>query len=234
MKKTIVILHGWSLSGDRYQAIKKIFEKKNYSVFVPDLPGFGKEKLTKKIMYIDDYIEYILDFLKKNDLKKIILIGHSFGARIGAKLAAKYPGMVEKLILTGAPLIKQKISFRKKIILFPAKAIKKIFNLDHIPNRLRKILYSLLGEWDYYKADNDIKETFKAIIAEDIAKSLSFIRVPTLVIWGEKDKFVPKSLGNQITKKIANSNYVEIPDATHKLPYEKPEIFAKEVLKFIG
>src|SRR5438270_12888927 len=106
MKYPIVILHGWRLTGSRYKDIQELFQKKGFTVYAPDLPGSADVKLTKEVMRIDDYIDFVLDFLKEHKIKKIILIGHSFGGRVAAKFAGRHPGIVEKLILTGAPLIK--------------------------------------------------------------------------------------------------------------------------------
>lgn len=229
MTKTIVILHGWRLTGQKYQNIQKIFEQHGFTVYSPDLPGSGSEKLTKPIMKIDDYIDFVVDYFQKHTIKKAIVIGHSFGGRVGAKLAATHPELVEKLILTGAPLIKQQLPFRKKVLVYFAKFVKKIV----IAKKMRKLLYYILGEWDYYKTTPEIRETFKAIIAEDIAPNLSQITVPTCIIWGGEDTFVGKSLGRQIASQIPGSTYKEIPHATHKLPYEYPEKFAGSVLSWV-
>jgi len=233
MKLPIVILHGWRKSGNDYSEIKSIFEKHNYAVFVPDMPGAGEEKLIKPVMHINDYISFILEFLKNHKLTKIILIGHSFGGRVAAKLTAQYPEIVDKLILTGAPLIKQRLTLKNSIIMFLAQIMKKFSLISSGTERMRKVLYYLLGEWDYYKAPPEIRETFKAIIAEDISPNLSNIFVPTLVLWGENDTFVSKKIGKEITRRIPTAKYIEIPGATHALPYKMPEKFAEEVLKFI-
>src|SRR5437868_1870950 len=103
MKSPILILHGWGKTGSAYSAIQKLFEEKGYEVFAPNLPGFGSESLVKPVMNIDDYAEWVIEYLKKKKRKKVILIGHSFGGRISAKLTAFHPELVEKLILTGAP-----------------------------------------------------------------------------------------------------------------------------------
>ncbi len=208
-------------------------EKENYKVFSPDLPGFGKQQLTKSIMEINDYVMFVLDFLKKNSIKKAIFLCHSFGGRVGAKLAANYPQYVEKLVLTGTPLIKQKLSVKKKILSKAARIVKKSMLTAFGEKRMRKVLYYILGEWDYYKLDPQLKETFKKVIAEDISPNLIHITAPTLVIWGEKDTFVKPAIGEKITQKIPHALYKEIPNASHKLPYEYPALFAEEVIQFL-
>ena len=233
-RASIVILHGWRKSGTDYSQIKKIFEQKGYSVFAPDLPGFGKEPIGRKVMRIDDYVLFVKTYFKNHHISQAVLIGHSFGGRVAAKFTSENPGLVSHLIVTGAPLIKQPLSFKKMLIMLPAKAGKLV--LDKVPviaKNARKVLYYMLGEWDYYKATPEIKETFKAVIAEDLVGVLPKISVPTLVLWGEKDTFVSTRIGKQISKNVKNATYKEIPDASHKLPYESPSVFAQAVLQFI-
>ncbi|MDE2025985.1 MAG: alpha/beta hydrolase [Patescibacteria group bacterium] len=235
MKTPIVILHGWRKTGSDYTEIRKIFEKKGYSVFAPDLPGFGTEPLGKAVMHIDDYVAFVKTFFEKRHITKAVLIGHSFGGRVAAKFSSENSKLVKALILTGAPLIKQPLSVKKKIITFPVRAGKKIVaGVPFLEDRARKMLYYLLGEWDYYKATPEIRETFKSVIAEDVAPVLPNISVPTLVLWGENDTFVPKMVGKYIAERVKNGIYKVIPGTTHKLPYESPSLFAEAVLQFIS
>src|SRR5260221_8520951 len=113
MKYPIVILHGWRLSGSRYNEIQGIFQKKRITVYVPDLPGFGNEKLGQETKNLQSYVDFVWQFFHDHNITKAIIIGHSFGGRIAAKFTALHPKMVEKLILTGAPLIKHPLAPRK-------------------------------------------------------------------------------------------------------------------------
>lgn len=236
MKKIIIVLHGWgtTLSGDRYHELKKLLEAKGHTVFTPDLPGFGKETLQKKVMVLDDYVSFVHAFMKKHTIKNAIIIGHSFGGRIGAKLAVKYPELVEKLILTGAPLIKRKLSLKKKIAYLAAKTGKRALSLfpEKLQQLSKKVLYRSIDEWDYYKAQ-ELKETFKAIIGEDLSVVLPKISVPTTVIWGGNDTFVPLVDGEEIAKRIKNAKFVVVENATHRLPYEHPVLFFKALVPSI-
>jgi len=65
MKKTILILHGWGVNGEKYQIIVGMLKEKGWVAFSPDLPGFGKEKLLKRTMNVDDYVDFVRDFIRK-------------------------------------------------------------------------------------------------------------------------------------------------------------------------
>ena len=228
MTQTIVILHGWGISGEKYHAIKDIFEKDGYHVIAPDFPGFGKTPLEKEEMHLDDYVRFLEDYLEKRIKDSVILIGHSFGGRVAAKFSAKNPKKVKALILTGAPLIKKPLSFKKQVIQMIAKNTKKLIP-SFLEETIRKNTYRFLGEWDYYKA-GQLKKTLRNILAEDILPSLSHIKAPTLIIWGEEDTFVSLTIGKEISKKITGAKLEVVENGTHKLPYENPTIFAEKVL----
>lgn len=236
MTNTILILHGWAkdMSGSRYVELSKALSKRGFTVFAPDLPGFGKEKLIKKTMTVSDYVEFVKQFMDKKDIKKAIVIGHSFGGRIGVKLAVDYPSYVKKLVLSGSPLIRQEISLKKRIAVFIGMIGKRVFSIlsSNIQRKAAKILYFFIGEWDYYKAGN-LQETFKSIVSEDLSKLLSKVKAPTLVIWGEQDAFVPVHIGREISQKIPDSQLVVVPRATHRFPYENPLLFVVSIENFL-
>lgn len=234
MKSPILILHGWGKTGAAYSEIQKLFEKRGYSVFAPDLPGFGAEKMSKPVMDVDDYVAWVLAYLRRNKLKKVILIGHSFGGRIGAKLTAFDSELVEKLILTGAPLIRRPLTIKKKILVAVSSTGKKMFVYGPAPltKAMRYVLYRVIGEWDYYKA-NTLRETLTNIVNEDLFPVLHKITRPTLLVWGGNEITVPVKDAEDIAKEIPHAKLMIVPDATHKLPYENPKAFADAVLDFL-
>jgi len=71
-KIPIVLLHGWGVSSDKYlELIKKLYSILNtqYSILVPDLPGFGKSEEPKDNWKLDDYVEFVDEFIKKTSRK---------------------------------------------------------------------------------------------------------------------------------------------------------------------
>lgn len=227
-KPTILILHGWGVNGDTYHEIKTLLKEEGFPVFSPDLPGFGKEPLRKKVMMLNDYVEFVKDFIKKNIDGEYIIIAHSFGGRIASLLCAENPNSLRGLVLTGAAGIKHPLSFRSKTAFFLAKYAGWVKS-----NLLRKLLYRFVGEFDYYKAGK-LKKTFQNVIAQDLTECLSRIAVPTLIVWGENDMVIPISDAETMKNLIPKSNLIVIKNAGHKLPYEMPEIFVDAINGFLN
>ncbi len=239
MKKqtvSIILLHGWSITmtGDRYREAKHLLERDGWTVYTPDLPGFGKEALRGESMSLDDYVQFVHDFMQKKKISKAIFIGHSFGGRIAAKLAVTYPALVQKLIICSSPLIKGRVSVKKQLLAAVAKVGKQVMCVfpTSVQKGARKLLYASINEWDYYKAD-ELRETFLRIINEDLLPVLGRITTKTLIIWGENDTFVPLSQGRAITAAIPGAVLVTVANTGHKLPYEQPVAFVGAIEKFL-
>ena len=74
----------------------------------------------------------------------------------------------------------------------------------------------------------------KKIIKEDLSEDLEKIKIPTFIIWGEKDKIKKLKEGKEINRKIKNSVLKVISGAGHSPHLEKPELLTKEILSFLS
>lgn len=233
MNKTVIILHGWGLNGSYYAKLVNLIEENRYKVYSLDLPGFGKEPLIKESMTLDDYVEFIHNFIESKKISNPIFIGHSFGGRVAIKYTWKYQSQVSKLILTGVPVIRH-MTIKKKIGFIVAVLGGIIFKRlpNNIGNFLRKILYFFLGEWDYYKA-GPLKQVFKNIIDEDLHQYLKTIKTPTLLVWGMDDELTPSSDVEKIKKINHSIKSIILPNIGHKLPYESPNVFFESIKSFL-
>lgn len=238
MKETIVILHGWGslVTGEnRFGTVKKLLELKGYRVFTPDLPGFGSNLLRKDALYFEDYVFFVKNFIEKNKLKNVVLIGHSFGGRVAIRFTSLYSKMVGKLILVSASGIPHTLSLKKKTVYIFTKILRPIFAFRPFSPLyifFRKLIYRYIGEMDYYTADN-LQTTFKNIYQESIIGDLPKIIIPTLIIWGEKDTMTPVDDGKLMHKMITKSKFIIVKNAKHKFPYERPEQFAIYITDFL-
>lgn len=240
---SIILLHGWGIDGTRYKEVKKLLSEKEYTVYTPDLPGFGSNIQEKEYYTLEDYAEFLYQFIRDHNLDNIILIGHSNGGRVISKYLRMFQNSqeIEKIkgiILSGTPLVRVPLSLRKKVGVIISKIGKKIvstlpiFNNDMIVQTLKKYLYRFIGEVDYYKAGK-MRKTLSMILRERVEDYLSYFTIPTLILWGRDDKITPISMAYQIHSKIKNSKIITVANATHKLPYEFPKVFADNIIEFI-
>jgi pimeloyl-ACP methyl ester carboxylesterase len=231
-----LILHGWGGSSSSWVEVQKRLSNKGYKVVSLDLPGFGKTSSPLVPWEIRDYSNFILNFIEKLKLGKIILLGHSFGGRISIKFASLYPEKLEKLFLFASAGIKHPWNFRKRIIYIFAGIGNFLLSpkfLRRVKDLARNIFYILIRQRDYRKAKGAMRETFKKVVDEDLASDLSKISTKTLIVWGEKDNAVPLKDAYFIKEKIPTSVLEIIPKVGHTANLEAPEKLSEIILKFL-
>jgi pimeloyl-ACP methyl ester carboxylesterase len=231
-----LILHGWRGSSGSWIEVQKRISSEGYKVISLDLPGFGKTPSPLTPWELNDYSTFVLDFIKKLKLEKIILLGHSFGGRISIKFVSLYPDKVKFLILCDSAGIKRKYNFRQMLAFYLAQIGNFIFSrrfLRRFEDTARNIFYVIIRQRDYTKVNGAMKETFKKIVDEDLLPNLSKINTKTLIIWGGNDRAVPVEDAFLINKGIKNSNLEIIPNVGHTPNLEVPEKLSEIILKFL-
>ena len=237
--KDILILHGWGSRAKNWNQVKQLLENRGYGVLVPDLPGFGENPQPARPYSIDDYVTWVSDFCEKENLSQFLLLGHSFGGAIAIKLVNKYPEKVGKLVLV-APKLKRYKNWKYYVSLILAKIGKVVFSVPGVSllqPLARKSLYYLIGTRDYYQLEVEraliMKETFKRVVKEDVTAYLSRIKIPTLIIWGKKDKITPLKSAYLAKKQIADSELEILENCRHVPNLEMPEALTEKILNFL-
>ena len=234
--KTIILLHGWGLSADRYTPLIQELSRMGYSMYTPDLPGFGKTNMPKKPLYLCDYVEFVETYIKKHSIINPIIIGHSFGGRIAIKYASDCEHLLSGIILSGAPGYPSVKKWKWILSYLISKLANAVFFLPYIHDHEEKIrswFYTIVGARDYSRASGTMRETFKNIVSEKLDGYIKQIYVPTLLFWGEEDIIVPVRVAERMSKTIANSKLVILPHGKHSVIIDEPQAFVKEVCSFL-
>ena len=227
----ILILHGWGSCAKNWQRVKDGLENGGYRVFVPDLPGFGDNPPLEKAWLVDDYVEWVKDYGEKNNISQFFLLGHSFGGNIAFKFALKYPERIEKLVLVDPALIRVKNA--KREIMAKMAKILKLFAFLPFYCSVRKIFYRFIVRSDYPDTEGSMRETYLRVVKEDFSGLVSDISVPTLLIWGERDKITPLKDGYFIKERIARAALEVLPGVGHSSQSENPELLIETILKHL-
>ncbi|MBQ8901521.1 MAG: alpha/beta hydrolase [Bacilli bacterium] len=203
---TLILLHGW---GQNIEMMKPIGDKykDNFNILILDLPGFGKSEEPPFSWTIDDYVELVHDFVKKLKLKRIVLIGHSFGGRVSLLYASKYK--CDKLICLASPYCPEvtKLPLKNRIY----KKLKKI----PVLNIVAKLLQKNVGSSDYRNASEVMRGVLVKAVNYDLTEFVKKIECPTLLVWGDLDTAVPYKRAYELQNLIKDSGVVLYNGATH-------------------
>ncbi|MFQ6015879.1 MAG: alpha/beta fold hydrolase [Anaerolineae bacterium] len=232
----IIILHGWGSSSEAWTKTVEHFPPRGYRICVLDLPGFGQSDPPPRPWGVSDYACCVARFAEALSMERFFLIGHSFGGRISIRLTILHPERLLGLVLCASAGIKPKPTLKQMGLLVLAKvghALLSLPVLKALQETARKGLYFAAGEWDYYRSQGVMRDTIKRVLEEDLKPDLGKIVTPTLILWGREDQITPLSDAYTMKDEIPNAALEIVEGAGHRLPYEKPEIFAYLVLTFI-
>lgn len=229
--KPFLILHGWGSNLGKWSEVAELLSGEGFMVIIPDMPGFGQSEAPKSVWGIDDYVEFVKDFLDsfKEFDGEFHLLGHSFGGAVSVKFSIKYPQKVRKLFLAAPALIRKK----KNANTFFYKFSKAAKGLSFLPfyRSLRSFFYRyLIRKTDYLKTSGIMKEIFSKIVSEDVSHLLPTLKTPTIIFWGTGDKLTPIGESKIIKEKIGDSKLLLFTGIGHSLHLEMPKILAKEIL----
>lgn len=210
-KQDVVLLHGWGQNTQMMSAIM-LHLSKDFRVFNFDFPNFGKSSALTNSWSVADFSEWLEDILEALDVKKPIIIAHSFGCRVALKYALKQP--VKKMVLTGAAGIRAKLSFWAKLKIFNYKCIKNILVFLKQDQLLKKLQQNV-GSSDYRQASSFLKESFVKIVNEDLSSILPMINVETLLVFGSNDDATPLWMGKKMEKLLPNAALVVFENDDH-------------------
>ncbi len=233
----IVILHGWGSNITLHRNMIDLFSKK-YRVLAMDMPGFGQSQEPPSAWCVDDYVQFVIDFLVQFDAKKVILLGHSFGGRVIIKLNSRndLPFEISKVILVDSAGILPPKSNKKSFRTYYYKAGKAVLSTklaqkiapDALENFRKK-----MGSADYAAASPLMRQVLVKVVNEDLEPLLPNIKCPALLVWGVNDTATPLSDGEKMEKLIPDAGLVKIENAGHYSFLEQQFLFNRVMCSFL-
>lgn len=230
--KDLIMLHGWNNDTSSFWQVSNMLKDK-FTVWLIDLPGFGRSENPKSAFKVSDYAEIIKEFITQLKIKKPIVLGHSMGGRVTIKLAAKYPDLLSKIILESSAGIRPKRDTYKLIFYILTKFFKYIIpDIFNLREKVRFNFYKSIKS-DYLTVGS-LKDIFVNVSNEDLTLDLPKVQNDALLIWGEKDpthETSPEN-GKKMYQLIKNSRIEILGNVGHFPHLENPERFVYYVEDF--
>jgi len=226
-RKTLVFVHGLSSNFSAWFRFEKKFSRK-YNILMLDLRGHGKSLRYKNYAdySINKFSEDLYNIFIHEKIKKATMICHSFGVFVGLDFISKHQNLLNSAVLlnpTYAPA-PNGLSKVKQIIASTAKAILSILpNLKEQGSHFDYSYYEGTGDYNLRRLRRDIFNTGIKPFVFSLINSFSFnsknqlkkIKIPILLIQGDKDKILRVRTEKFMNKEIKNSKLVILKDADH-------------------
>lgn len=244
--RPLIFVHGFLTSSYVWRNITPGLTFGN-RVYTLDLMGFGfSEKPQDRTYSVDLYVEQLGQFLDHFQLNSPTLVGHDVGGTIVALYTLRHPGKVRKLVLVDAPLYYSPPPLSLRLL--RTRLIGDLLTGDWFLKRLlrggvekeARMTDSLLQTYLQPYHDDPgartallkfVREfTLRPVIENEIQPFLPQLQVPTLIVWGDGDAYVPLDIGRRLDQDLPDSTFEVILNSGHLVQEERPEK-VREVLK---
>lgn len=254
---TLLLIHGFR--GTHHGLLKIAEQLPNYRLIVPDLPGFGDSEALSNEHSLDNYVAWLHEFRALVDsAKQSYIVGHSFGTIVVSHYAAAHPASVKKIVLInpiGSPALRNEQRFITQFVILyywlgrklpdsaarawiSAKPLTKAMSVTMRKSKNRTIRRYIDSEhyahYSSFASPRQLAEVFYASVNNDVSQVAKDLRVPTLMIVGDKDALTSLTKQRQLHSQIADAKLVVIKDVGHLTHYETPDQVAKAINEFIA
>jgi pimeloyl-ACP methyl ester carboxylesterase len=255
----LLLLHGFGSSLDQWR--DNLTSLARYrTVYALDLLGFGQSQKAATVFNTDLWSEQVFDFWQGWIGSPVVLVGHSLGALVALNSAVVFPQMVDRLVMLTLPAAREELltgqmgelSQKAERLFSTPLLIRPIFQLFRQPRIIRGALrgiyqrrervdQALVDQFIRPTADRGAARTLCYLVRSrtelqftpETKKLVPQLTVPTLLLWGQADKIIPVSWGEQVAPLNPLLTLKTLPGVGHCLYDDEPELINQEILDWL-
>ncbi|WP_048441553.1 alpha/beta fold hydrolase [Caenimonas sp. SL110] len=248
----IVLLHGTSASLHTWEGWAGALRGQR-RVIRMDLPGFGLTGPNATDDYsVDSYVRMVVELLDRLGVRRFVIAGNSLGGQVAWSLAFAHPQRVERMILVDASGYDPTSGTQEQVLplgfhLARTPVVKRVAEYALPRFVVERSVRSAYGDPDKVTAqlvdlyeDMALRAGNRRALVRRIEQGyvgdplhIQKIAVPTLIIWGGKDRIVPLEFGKRFERNIKNSRLVVFEDLGHTPQEEDPARTVAVVRRFL-
>ena len=209
----------------------------NFTVTVPDLPGYGQSERPVWARDPRDIAILVNRFLAKVAPEGATLVGLGFGGFIAAELASMHQERLGSLILVGAAGVQPDEGelLDQMLIDFPEYMSAGFRDEAHYHEMFGEEITKEVRElWDFSREMTARLSWKPYMFNRRLPHVLGEVQTPTLVVSGSEEKVIPLTCARQYAAGLANATLEIVEGAGHFLDYEEPEALAALVARHAG
>jgi pimeloyl-ACP methyl ester carboxylesterase len=252
----VLLIHGLAGSSKTWDLVVPRLSE-HYDVIAPDLLGHGESAKPSGDYSLGAFASGLRDFLAVLGVPSVTIVGHSFGGGVAMQLAYQHPRLVDRLVLVGSGGLGREVSWLLRVLAlpgaeylmplwFPKPIVERATAVGRFLGR-RDIRHPRFSElWRAYSslagASNRTAfvRTMRGVI-EPGGQSVTAgdrlylaARVPTLIVWGDRDGVIPVQHGIDAHEQIDNSQLVILEGVGHFPHVEAADRFTAALVDFLG
>lgn len=250
----LVFLHG-VLGSHKVWAHLADEMAESHTVIAPDLFGVGASAKPLADYSLGGHAGVVRDLLNSLDITEVTLIGHSLGGGIAMEFTYLFPERVKGLVLVASGGLGREVNLLLRAPTFPGAEWLLPVVASGFARRQGNVLrrglqmVGVRGSTDVAEAwhgfeqlvDGDSRRAFlatiRAVVGPDgqrvsAAELLPRMKIPTLVVWGERDRLIPMSHAKAAVEYLPDARLVVFEGAGHFPHLDQPDRFASLMWEF--
>jgi len=248
--RPVVLIHGWPLTGDTFDAAGIALAEAGYHVIIPDRRGFGRSGKPWDGNDYDSYADDIAAILDQAGIREpVALVGFSMGGGEVARFQSRHPGRVWAAVLIGSVVpyllktadnpngVPQEIfdqmgaGMKKDHHAFFRAFFKDFFG----PGKVSEAVLDHAQHQMSMASLHNILKAAEAFSTTDFRPDLaSFGDTPTLIIHGDADQTVPIDLtAREVKKALPHAQLIEYAGSAHGLFESDKERLIADLVAFL-
>lgn len=212
----------------------------------PDLPGFGRSGKPGYLQYtIEEYAGFIERFLDMLGVERVRMLVHDWGA-VGLAFAQAHPERVERLVVCNAVPLLPGYEWHRTARLWRTPLLGEIAMGATIRRVLKRStreanaapgpmpdawIDSVMEHFDQ-GTQRAILRLYRSSPSQELARAgerLNSLRMPSLVLWGMRDPYIPERFARAYAQALPESQLVELADAGHWWWLDRPDAIERVV-----
>lgn len=220
---------------------------RRYRLAAPDLPGHGRSPRSTQpdLDYTPDGLaDAVRHDLERWSVRSVLLVGHSYGAHIALRVAAKLPAVAGLVLVGGTPLRPGPDGFPEAFHMVPGL---ELAGQEHFSETEVDRWAGICLQGSPYPVPQSLKDEVRlcdgrhratlanAIAAGNLMDEVEFLRttkLPIQFIAGEFEGIVRLERLNALLAEIGRDPVVTVPTAGHAPFWDNPPAFAQEIVTF--
>nr|WP_255622641.1 alpha/beta hydrolase [Tessaracoccus sp. OS52] len=223
-ERTFVLVHGLGVSSRYFRELADALVRHGRVVSI-DLPGFGGTEKPDRTLRIGHYAMVVAEAVEHLGLRDVVLTGHSMGCQVVVEALATRDGIATSGVLMG-PVVDTAQRSGPILVLRFLQAVAR-----ETPASVTPSLIAWLRTGPRMMID-----TFPVMLDYPIEKRIADVRVPLLLIAGERDKMAPPRWLEQLRTAAGEGHTVveRVAGASHQVMVTHPEQVTTNILRLAG
>jgi pimeloyl-ACP methyl ester carboxylesterase len=246
----IVLLHGTSASLHTWEGWAAALRAR-HRVISFDLPGFGLTGPRADGDYRGDtYAQFVLRLMDTLKVQRFVLAGNSLGGEVAWRTAVLAPHRVARLVLVdaaGYPFTPEHLPLGFRLARLPGAGLlighltprslveRSVRDVYGDPSRVTPQLVDRYYELSLREGNRQaLVQRFQQLQHGEDAARIATLRMPTLILWGGRDRLVPPDNAQRFAHDIPGSRLVVFDELGHVPQEEDPQRTVKAVQDFLA